>query len=80
MQHKHNVSKAVKPCFVQLKRMLSVTLLFVTRNLSVPQIVCEHGGPGITPSSFPLSAVRGEPGWGLKNGGGGQSGGCGLDG
>lgn len=58
MQHKHTVPKVVKPCSVQLRRMLSVTLLFVTRNLLVPEIVCEHGGQGITPSSLPLSAVR----------------------
>lgn len=64
-KHKHATGtsdtygvKALKPRSVHHRHILSVTLSFVTRNPLVPEIVCEHGGPGITPSSLPLSVVR----------------------
>lgn len=49
-KHKHATGtsdtygvKALKPCSVHHRHMLSVTLSFVTRNLLVPEIVREHG-------------------------------------
>lgn len=75
----HTVSSAVKLLLVQLRCMFPVTLLFVIRNLLVPEIVCGHGGHRSypTPSSLyrPLSCQR-QAGQGAEGWWG--AGGCGL--
>lgn len=70
----HTVSKQSNPVLSTTHTMLSVTLSFVTRNLLAPEIVCEHWGPGITPSPSPYQLS--EMWWRLKNGDGGGGGGA----
>ena len=76
IEHKcaQTVSTALKTLSVQLRCTLSVTLLFVTRNLLVPEIVC--GGLG-TPTPCGRFSCQTQAGVGAEEWGWGGSG-CGL--